>query len=953
MSNEKFKVKFGLAVGDSAATIDTTGNIVTTGNLTVPALKSASGTTAVTLSGADATIAGDLTVTGNDIKSSTGATALTLDGANVTVPGDLTVSGGDLTIGNGAFIYSTNDPAIQLTGSDVTVIGDLSINGDLTVQGDTVQLNVSQLNVEDNSVILNSNVTGTPSLDASLTVERGTETNSSIKWNETTDKWEQDRAGTTTIIATNTDELNEGTTNQYFTNARARQAVSVSDTGGDGSLSYDNSTGVITYTGPSATEVRAHFTGGTGVSITDGVVAIGQSVATTEKVTFDQVTATNGSSIKNTLAVGGSTVDTNGYVNGFFATGLGPSPTSLFVDNTDTGQYGRIVLREYGNHNPGQTPSGTTTMGTSVISLEGIRGNATTKTATQANGQLGSLAFSSYDGTNFISQTSGAPVSAITALASENFAATTASFTASITGTTMTVSAVASGVLAPGMTITSGALAGTSITAMGNNTSGGAGTYTISPSQTVASTSMTGYQTTNAGNYMLINSQLQAVRHSTDARQPWLRTAMNAASGINSPYMSINIGAAPIVTSADRLLVNSAGTTYWRDYGRTAVTLNNSLLNISGVVSTDTAVVTGYIDNNSTPGTYSGVAGNKLTVTAVTSGVLSPGQLVTGTGVTQLTFITAQDSGTTGGAGVYSVSTNLATAGQAVASTTITTYPDNASLLGSNNLYITSSRKSGLIGRRRGIRNGDRIGGMFVNATYDDSGNTTTNGVASFRFQATETYSSTAQGSQLTVQTTKTGTNTLTDSFIHSLNSTTFKTDTLTLQDSSGVSLPGGKVNYRRTYGCFHKMANVTAGAADTVYAFDWTTDTNAHVNTQGVTVSNTSRLNIDAAGDYNVVIEMVAKNTDNADRIAYIWLAKNGTDLAETCIKLVLTKDTTTMLAKDWLVDGIAANDYLEVRFAVDNTSGISLEYTAAQTSPYARPAVASATITITPVGM
>ena len=40
----------------------------------------------------DVVVAGDLTVTGNDIKSST-ATALTLSGANVTVPGTLTVNG--------------------------------------------------------------------------------------------------------------------------------------------------------------------------------------------------------------------------------------------------------------------------------------------------------------------------------------------------------------------------------------------------------------------------------------------------------------------------------------------------------------------------------------------------------------------------------------------------------------------------------------------------------------------------------------------------------------------------------------------------------------------------------------------------------------------------------------------------------------------------------------------
>ena len=73
------------------------------------------------------------------------------------------------------------------------------------------------------------------------------------------------------VLATkDTDDLAEGSSNLYFTDARARQAISVTDAGGDGSLSYDNSTGVITYTGPSAAEVRAHFTAGDGLAVADG-----------------------------------------------------------------------------------------------------------------------------------------------------------------------------------------------------------------------------------------------------------------------------------------------------------------------------------------------------------------------------------------------------------------------------------------------------------------------------------------------------------------------------------------------------------------------------------------------------------------------------------------------------------------------------------------------------------
>jgi hypothetical protein len=81
------------------------------------------------------------------------------------------------------------------------------------------------------------------------------------------------------------------TTITQYTDALARAAISVTDSGGDGSLAYNSSTGVITYTGPSAADVRAHFTAGTGVAISSGQISIGQAVGTTDNVTFNNVTA--------------------------------------------------------------------------------------------------------------------------------------------------------------------------------------------------------------------------------------------------------------------------------------------------------------------------------------------------------------------------------------------------------------------------------------------------------------------------------------------------------------------------------------------------------------------------------------------------------------------------------------------------------------------------------------
>ena len=70
------------------------------------------------------------------------------------------------------------------------------------------------------------------------------------------------------LAGNDTDDLSEGSSNQYFTNARSRSAISVTDSGGDGSLGYNSSTGVITYTGPSATDVRAHLSVAIGSGLT-------------------------------------------------------------------------------------------------------------------------------------------------------------------------------------------------------------------------------------------------------------------------------------------------------------------------------------------------------------------------------------------------------------------------------------------------------------------------------------------------------------------------------------------------------------------------------------------------------------------------------------------------------------------------------------------------------------
>ena len=105
-----------------------------------------------------------------------------------------------------------------------------------------------------------------------------------------------------------TSNLTEGS-NLYYTDARAKAAITVTDAGGDGSLSI--ASGVITYTGPSAAETQAHITGGTGVTVTSGAVAIGQDVATTATPTFGNITTTGELRGPSTFTIDPATVGDN------------------------------------------------------------------------------------------------------------------------------------------------------------------------------------------------------------------------------------------------------------------------------------------------------------------------------------------------------------------------------------------------------------------------------------------------------------------------------------------------------------------------------------------------------------------------------------------------------------------------------------------------------------------
>lgn len=83
----------------------------------------------------------------------------------------------------------TSTPLTLNGDGDATVGRNLIVTGDLTVSGTTTTVNTETINLADNTIVLNSNATGSATEDAGIEIERGADTNVSFLWDETNDRW--------------------------------------------------------------------------------------------------------------------------------------------------------------------------------------------------------------------------------------------------------------------------------------------------------------------------------------------------------------------------------------------------------------------------------------------------------------------------------------------------------------------------------------------------------------------------------------------------------------------------------------------------------------------------------------------------------------------------------------------------------------------------------------------
>ena len=76
------------------------------------------------------------------------------------------------------------------TFNSVTVTNNVTVNGDLDVKGTLTAVNKQEIDISDNTIVLNSNFTsGSPSQDAAIQVKRGSANTVGIVWSEGNQDW--------------------------------------------------------------------------------------------------------------------------------------------------------------------------------------------------------------------------------------------------------------------------------------------------------------------------------------------------------------------------------------------------------------------------------------------------------------------------------------------------------------------------------------------------------------------------------------------------------------------------------------------------------------------------------------------------------------------------------------------------------------------------------------------
>jgi hypothetical protein len=162
------------------------------------------------------------------------------------------------------------------------------------------------------------------------------------------------------------------------------------------------------------------------------------------------------------------------------------------------------------------------------------------------------------------------------------------------------------------------------------------------------------------------------------------------------------------------------------------------------------------------------------------------------------------------------------------------------------------------------------------------------------------------------------------------------------------IASPRGGRFINMPYGAFQDSTDQVAANTTTAYAITFdTTDFN-----NGVTLSNSSRLNVSQSGIYNIQFSVQFKNTTNDTQDVDVWFKKNGTNIDNSNSRFGLparksSGDPSHLISAMNFFVSMETNDYIEIMWRPSDV-GVSIEHFATSSTP-TRPAIPSVIATVT----
>jgi hypothetical protein len=162
------------------------------------------------------------------------------------------------------------------------------------------------------------------------------------------------------------------------------------------------------------------------------------------------------------------------------------------------------------------------------------------------------------------------------------------------------------------------------------------------------------------------------------------------------------------------------------------------------------------------------------------------------------------------------------------------------------------------------------------------------------------------------------------------------------------LASPRGGRFINMPYGAFQDSTDQVAANTTTAYAITFdTTDFN-----NGVTLSNSSRLNVSQSGIYNIQFSVQLVNTTNASIDIDIWFRKNGTNIDKSNSRFGLAPrksvgDPFHLIGAMNFFVSLDTNDYIELMWRTSDV-GAYIEHYAASSTP-TRPSIPSVIVTVT----